>query len=68
VKKEAPVPAAKAPTGPAPDTYTVAKGDNPYNIAKKFGVSYQELLALNGITDPTKLQIGQELKVPKKAN
>lgn len=68
VKKEAPVPAAKKPSGPVPDTYKVAKGDNPYNIAKKFGVSYQELLSLNGITDPTKLQIGQELKVPKKTN
>jgi LysM repeat protein len=58
----------KAPVGPAPDTYKVEKGDNPYKIAKKFGVSYQELLTLNGIDDPTKLQIGQELKVPKKAN
>jgi LysM repeat protein len=71
-KKEAPVPAAaaqpKAASGPVPDGYKVAKGDNPYNIAKKFGVSYQDLLTLNGIDDPTKLQIGQELKVPKKSN
>jgi LysM repeat protein len=71
-KKEAPVPAAaaqpKAASGPVPDGYKVAKGDNPYNIAKKFGVSYQDLLTLNGIDDPTKLQIGQELKIPKKAN
>lgn len=62
-RKEAPVPAAAAP-----DSYKVAKGDNPYNIAKKFGISYQELLALNAIDDPTKLQIGQELKIPKTAN
>jgi LysM repeat protein len=72
VKKEVPAPVAatkpKAPSGPAPDSYKVEKGDNPYNIAKKFGVSYQELLSLNGIDDPTKLQIGQELKVPKKSN
>jgi LysM repeat protein len=71
-KKEAPVPAAaaqpKAASGPVPEGYKVAKGDNPYNIAKKFGVSYQDLLTLNGIDDPTKLQIGQELKIPKKAN
>jgi LysM repeat protein len=51
-----------------PDSYKVEKGDNPYNIAKKFGISYQELLTLNGIDDPTKLQIGQSLKIPRKAN
>lgn len=71
VKKEVtPVAAAKAPamSGAVPETYKVEKGDNPYNIAKKFGVSYKALLELNGIDDPTKLQIGQELKVPKKAN
>lgn len=62
-------PATKSMTTAAtPGTYKVAKGDNPYNIAKKFGVSYRELLKANGIEDPTKLQIGQVLKVPSKAN
>jgi LysM repeat protein len=50
------------------DTYKVAKGDNPYKIAKKLGVTSQELLKANNIDDPTKLQIGQVLKVPGKAN
>jgi len=65
-----PAPAAAPSAKPAavPDTYKVEKGDNPYNIAKKFGVSYQELLTLNAIEDPTKLQIGQELKVPRQSN
>lgn len=69
-KAEAALPAAakKEAPGPVPDSYQVAKGDNPYNIAKKFGVSYQDLLTLNGIDDPTKLQIGQSLKIPRKAN
>ena len=57
---------AAAPS--AAGTYKVAKGDNPYKIAKKLGVSYQELLKVNGIEDPTKLQIDQVLKVPSKAN
>lgn len=48
------------------DTYTVAKGDNPYKIAKKLGVTYQSLLEANNIEDPTKLQIGTVLKVPAK--
>lgn len=60
-------PAKKAAAATA-STYTVAKGDNPYTIAKKVGVSYQDLLKVNGIEDPTKLQIGQVLKVPGAAN
>lgn len=48
------------------DVYVVARGDNPYNIAKKLHVSYNELIAVNNITDPTKIQIGQKLKVPAK--
>jgi LysM repeat protein len=45
--------------------YVVAKGDKPVNIAKKLKVSYDELLALNHIDDPKKLQVGQKLIVPK---
>ena len=50
------------------DVYVVAKGDNPYNIAKKLHVSYNELIALNEIKDPTRVQIGQKLKIPAKKN
>ena len=45
-------------------SYTVAKGDNPYSIAKKLNVSYSDLLKANKIDDPKKLQIGQKLIVP----
>jgi LysM repeat protein len=44
--------------------YVVAKGDNPVSIAKKLKVSQDELLTVNRIEDPTKLQIGQKLIVP----
>jgi len=47
-------------------TYTVAKGDNPVTIAKKFKVSYDDLVALNHIDDPRKLKIGQKLLIPEK--
>jgi LysM repeat protein len=50
------------------DTYVVAKGDNPYSIAKKLHVSYNELIAINEIKDPTRVQIGQKLKIPPKKN
>jgi nucleoid-associated protein YgaU len=46
-------------------TYVVKKGDNPVAIAKKLKVSYNDLMALNHIEDPRKLQIGQKLLVPK---
>jgi len=46
--------------------YVVAKGENPVAIAKKLKVSYDELLALNHIDDPRKLQIGQKLLIPAK--
>ena len=45
-------------------TYIVKKGDNPVTIAKRFKVSYDDLLALNHIEDPHKLQIGQKLLIP----
>ena len=47
--------------------YTVVKGDNPVTIAKKLKVSYGDLVALNHIEDPRKLQIGQKLLIPKTA-
>ena len=48
--------------------YAVAKGDNPVTIAKKFKVSYDDLVELNHIDDPRKLQIGQKLLIPVKSS
>jgi LysM repeat protein len=47
-------------------THTVVKGENPYGIARKYGVTQEELMELNGITDPRKVQIGTVLKIPQK--
>ena len=47
-------------------TYVVAKGDNPVTIAKKFKVSYDDLVTLNHIDDPRKLKIGQKLLIPER--
>ena len=49
-------------------TYVVAKNDTPTSIAKKFGTNPVDLLKLNKIDDPKKMQIGQVLKVPAKKN
>jgi LysM repeat protein len=60
-------PAKDAKTPPnSGKIYSVAKGDNPVTIAKKFKVSYDDLLALNHIDDPRKLHIGQKLLIPNK--
>jgi hypothetical protein len=45
-------------------TYIVQAGDNPATIAQKFRVKTEDLMALNNIEDPSKLQIGQTLKIP----
>jgi LysM repeat protein len=62
--KPAASPAAVAKATDSGSTYTVAKGDNPYSIAKKLKVSYSKLLKVNKVEDPTKLQIGQKLIIP----
>lgn len=47
--------------------YTVKSGDSPYGIALKYdGISADDILKLNGITDPSSLSIGQKLKIKKK--
>ena len=47
--------------------YTVRRGDNFWTIAKKYpGVSNEDIMKLNGITDPTSLRAGQKLKIKKK--
>ncbi len=64
VKKTEAAPKVAATAKPGAKTYVVAKGDNPLTIARKLGVNQEELLKLNNIEDPKKLQPGQTLKVP----
>lgn len=46
--------------------YTVVRGDNPVTIARHLKVSEADLLELNQITDPRKLQINQKLHIPER--
>jgi LysM repeat protein len=48
----------------APLTYTVKTGDTLGAIAKEHGVKVGAIAAANNITDPRKLRVGQELKIP----
>jgi membrane-bound lytic murein transglycosylase D len=48
--------------------YTVQYGDTIWDIVKKFdNVTTTEVLALNNISDPGKIQVGQRLKIRKKS-
>jgi LysM repeat protein len=44
-------------------THTVVSGDFPSTIARQYGMTVEELLEINGVTDPRKLQIGKVLQV-----
>ncbi|MCB9655038.1 MAG: M23 family metallopeptidase [Deltaproteobacteria bacterium] len=41
-------------------------GENAYRIAAAYGVSVESLAKENGLDDPTKLQVGQTLRIPPK--
>jgi LysM repeat protein len=49
------------------ETYTVQDGDTLSSIAAQYGITSDELMAANGITDPTSLFIGQVLRIPGQA-
>ncbi len=57
--------AEAAPPAPTGETYKVQKGDTPYSIAAKLGVSQKALMARNKLR-ANSLQIGQVLAVPAK--
>lgn len=47
--------------------HTVVKGDNPYNISKKYGISIDELYKLNPKVKDGKITLGEVLVVNKSA-
>ncbi len=49
-------------------TYTVRNGDTIWDIVKMFdNVSTSDVLSLNNISDPSKIKVGQILKIKKKS-
>lgn len=63
----APVPSASsAPrvSTPSGAVHVVQKGDSLSKIARQYGISAKDLAALNGISDPNRIRIGQKLNLP----
>jgi LysM repeat protein len=52
---------------PTPIIYTVKKGDTLLAVARGYGLSVADVQTANGIDDPRRLRIGQELIIPVKA-
>jgi LysM repeat protein len=49
-------------------TYTVQYGDTVWDIVKMYeNVTTSQVLALNNISDPEKIKVGQKLKIKKKS-
>jgi LysM repeat protein len=61
----APTPSPTKVTGTVPgQKYVVQPGDTLVAIAEEFGVTVQELIDANGLTNPDVLRVGQELIIP----
>jgi membrane-bound lytic murein transglycosylase D len=49
-------------------TYTVRNGDTIWDIVKMYdSVTISDILSLNNISNPQKIQVGQKLKIKKKS-
>lgn len=61
------MPLSHLPTSGAQDgsqSHIVQTGENLYRIALRYGLTVNELAAANGITDPTRIFVGQILVIP----
>jgi lysozyme len=61
------IPGQPPPGYVAPGTYVVAQGDTLSTIAKRYGISSQDLQKLNNLTNADVLAPGQVLRIPEGA-
>jgi LysM repeat protein len=57
---------AAAETAPKPKVHKVASGDNLVTLARRYGVTVNDIVAANSLADRHKLKIGQRLTIPQK--
>jgi LysM repeat protein len=69
VAPAAPVAAAPLMDAPGPGDdwvlYTIKKGDNPWNVAKRMKLDHQKIISLNPGQNFGDLKIGQQIRIPK---
>lgn len=61
------IPTSGSPAPPPPSggtTYVVQPGDNLFRIALRYNMSYLYLASYNGISDPSRIYVGQVLRIP----
>lgn len=58
--------APRRAASPAPDggRHVVRSGETLYGIGLAYGVSYREIARANGLTDPSRIYVGQQLLIP----
>lgn len=58
------VPVTPTPINIPTKIYIIKRGENLTQIAQRYGMTTDQLAALNGIQNPNTIQAGQEIKVP----
>ncbi len=56
--------ASPTPGAAGPRSYVVKDGDHLYDLAKTFGVTVEDIMKANGLTDRAYLKVGQTLNIP----
>jgi len=67
VGQELTIPSSGSQPTPQPGgetTYVVQAGDNLFRIALRYNMSYLELAQYNGIANPSRIYVGQVLRIP----
>ncbi len=65
---QAPIVYVQATPGGPPTEYTLASGEYPFCIARRFNVDIGELLSINGLTTSSLTYAGEVLKIPQTGN
>lgn len=62
---QTPAPSAPATASTQSVTYTVKSGDTLGAIARRYGMSVQEISLANGIKNPSRIYVGQKIEITK---